>query len=490
MAAKAYRFAAMLSSVPELTAEFVGTFLLVFTVGCNVLCETGTFAGVSIACVLMVTIYAFGKISGANFNPAVSFGLGLSKYCGGSGMEWQKVAEYCATQILAGCCAAGCYTVLFGKSFALGPGKGFNLLDAAGAEFLYTMMLVFVVMNVAVSKKLTAGGGNDFYGLAIGFVIIAGAYGAGAISGGCFNPAVSIAINVSSAVSFLHALLVGTVYVAAELSAAAFAVWWFKILRPGDYPEFEAYLQQYDRDHDRDPAVRQQGRIYSAETTGTCFLVITVGLNVLAGSPAGPFSIAACLMSMIYALGDISGAHFNPAVSLAIFISGKLKLPGCAEMGSKELGLRFLYQILGCIIAGGVFTSHHKFQTFPLGPKPGYNWVSVAVAEIVFTMVLCMVVLSVAVSNKTASKQMFGLAIGSCVTVGGFAIGGISGGSLNPAVSFAIGFTDTCGAATSQSGKNALFYIVFEFIGAALAAGLISVTHNDPSTKAEEKSTA
>merc|ERR1712232_515786 len=59
----------------------------------------------------------------------------------------------------------------------------------------------------------------------------------------------------------------------------------------------------------------------TSEFLGTFFLVLTVGLNILGGSPAGAFSIAAALMCMIFALGDVSGAHFNPAVTFAILLS-------------------------------------------------------------------------------------------------------------------------------------------------------------------------
>merc|ERR1740127_320502 len=95
-------------------------------------------------------------------------------------------------------------------------------------------------------------------------------------------------------------------------------------------------------------------------------------------------------------------------------------------------------QIAGGVLAAFTYTLIHKGKSFPLGPQPGYKWGQVAVAEIIFTFVLCYVVLCTAVSDKTKAPHMFGLAIGSCVTVGGFAIGSISGGSLNPAVSFGI----------------------------------------------------
>merc|ERR550537_545671 len=99
-------------------------------------------------------------------------------------------------QIIAGITAGLSYGALFWNVFNLAPAKGFGWWEALLAEVLYTFMLCFVVLNVATAKK---NEGNQFYGLAIGFVIIAGAYGAGAISGGCFNPAVALGIDVSSA---------------------------------------------------------------------------------------------------------------------------------------------------------------------------------------------------------------------------------------------------------------------------------------------------
>ena len=84
------------SMIAKCAAEFVGTFLLIFTVGCNVLGGSGTWAGVSIASVLMVAIYSLGGISGGNFNPAVSVTLGISKAMGGPGMDWKIVIRRAA----------------------------------------------------------------------------------------------------------------------------------------------------------------------------------------------------------------------------------------------------------------------------------------------------------------------------------------------------------------------------------------------------------
>jgi len=428
-------------------AEFVGTFLLVFTVGCNVLGKTPVWAGVSIASVLMVSIYALGKVSGGHFNPAVSVSLGISKSMGGPGEPWKTVGIYCAVQIVAGIVAAFSYAILFWNAFNLGPSKGFGGLSAGLCETLYTFMLCFVVLNVAAARKYSENEGNQWYGLAIGFVIVAGAYGAGAVSGGCFNPAVAIGIDTSSAgLGFGWCLA----YTAFELLGAALAAVAFKFVRPEDFGPPDNTLRA----------------ALLSEFLGTFMLVLTVGLNVLGNSPAGAFSIAASLMCMIYAVGDVSGANFNPAVTLAIFAS---KMD--PDLTAKKALYYVLAQLVGGYCAACTYVLIYQGKSFPLGPQPGYKYGQVAVAEIVFTFVLCYVVLAVAVSRQAKSESMFGLAIGSCVTVGGFAIGSISGGSLNPAVSVAI--------AASGGGllHHALPYCAFECIGAGLAAGIAMATH-------------
>merc|ERR1719401_3403548 len=200
-----------------------------------------------------------------------------------------------------------------------------------------------------------------------------------------------------------------------------------------------------------------------SEFLGTYILVLTVGLNVLGKSPAGAFSIAASLMSMIYALGDVSGANFNPAVTLAILVFDSTTMP------VKKAASYVIVQIVGGIAAAFTYVAIYSGQSVPLGPGSGYNLGQAAVAEIIFTMVLCLVVLCVAVSSTTHDGTMFGFAIGSCIIVGGFAIGGISGGSFNPAVSFGLGVS-------SMSILNAVWYSCFELVGALVAALIAKIT--------------
>ncbi|CAK9028334.1 unnamed protein product [Durusdinium trenchii] len=441
----------------KLVAEFVGTFLLTFTVGCNVLAGNATWGGVSIACLLMVAVYSLGPISGACLNPAVSLALGISKAMGGSGLDWIQVGLYTSVQLGAGIAAAVSYALLYGQSFNLAPAEGFGWLNAGLCEMLYTFMLCFVVLNVAVAKKnLTES--NQFFGLAIGLVIIAGAYGAGAVSGGCFNPAVAVGIDVSSVfLGFGWSVL----YIVFEIFGAALAVLAFKMVRPEDFHE------------DKSPKTE-----LVSEFLGTFMLVLTIGLNVLGKSKAGAFSIAAALTAMIYALGDVSGAHFNPAVTVAILQSGR-----CPELSPAKAGLYIAAQITGGLVAAGTYAFIYVGQSFPLGPVGNSTWGQVVVAELIFTFLLSFVVLSVAVSKQTKSSNMFGFLIGSCVTVGGFAVGGISGGSLNPAVSIGL-----AGVSILNGGVflPALAYSAVEIVGGLIAAGVFKVTH-EIDTTAEEK---
>merc|ERR1719197_921375 len=113
--------------------------------------------------------------------------------------------------------------------------------------------------------------------------------------------------------------------------------------------------------------------------------------------------------------------------------------------------------------------NNEKFDLKPPTSKYG----QIIVAEFVYTFVLCFVVLSVA-TVKSPLSQYFGFAIGSCVTVGGVAIGNVSGGSLNPAVSTGISAARIIGGGHFY---NCLIYSAAEIAGAGVAAGVFMVTH-------------
>jgi len=184
----------------KLIVEFIGTFFLVLTIG-QVVIEpgAGALAPLAIAGALMVMIYAGGHISGAHYNPAVS----LAVLIRGKTTVTEMVG-YWAAQV-AGAIVAAIVVGMFKDTgvVAMAPDIGNALL----AEFLFTFALAYVVLNVATTKG-TAG--NSYYGLAIAFTVLAGAFAVGGISGGAFNPAVAIGLTVMglSEMSFLWVFLV------------------------------------------------------------------------------------------------------------------------------------------------------------------------------------------------------------------------------------------------------------------------------------------
>lgn len=438
------------SNVDKYVSEFLGTFLLVLTVGCNVLGGQAMWGATSIACALMVAIYALGAVSGAHFNPAVTVAIALSNKMEGG---WPRAGIYMAAQVLGGLLGAIGAFAMYGNSFNLEPQGQFGLKEAALAEILYTFMLCFVVLNTACNK---ASDGNQYFGLAIGFVIVAGGYAVGGVSGGALNPAVALGIDLASVLK--HGFGYSLWYVIFELVGAALAAAFFRVVRAEEFGGVKA----------------SAAAKLTSEFLGTYFLVLTVGLNVLAGNKAAAYSIAASLMCMIYALGNVSGAHFNPAVTFAILLSGRNKVQGV-----QEALMYMLVQLIGGIVAGFTYFGIYG-TTFGLAPAGDHSWAAAGVAEAIFTAVLCFVVLNVA-TTKVPSKDMFGLAIGACVTVGGFAIGGISGGSLNPAVSVGI---DTAHAIASHATwSNSLAYTGFELFGGATAAATFYATRPSEYTK-------
>ncbi len=170
----------------KLTMEFIGTFFLVFTVGMTVIEPgAGAMAPLAIGSVLMVMVYAGGHISGGHYNPAVTLAVLVR-----GKTTTAEAAGYWVTQIVAGVVAA--LAVGFLKAGATVAPMDHNVMASLVAEFLFTFALCFVVLSSATAK---ATEGNSYYGLAIGFTVLVGAYAVGGISGGAFNPAVAFGIS-------------------------------------------------------------------------------------------------------------------------------------------------------------------------------------------------------------------------------------------------------------------------------------------------------
>ena len=203
--------------------EFIGTFFLVLTVCMTVLGGAGSFAPIAIGSILMVMIFAGGHISGGHYNPAVTLGVFMR-----GKMPAADVLPYMVAQILAGVVAPLVAAVMLGSmDVPAVETTRLNVVPSLIAELLGTFALVYVVLNVATAKGTE---GNSFYGLAIGFTVLACAYALGGVSGGAFNPAVATGISVAEIKDFSDIW----VYLVANLGAGALAALVFNFVNGRD----------------------------------------------------------------------------------------------------------------------------------------------------------------------------------------------------------------------------------------------------------------
>jgi aquaporin Z len=201
--------------------EGIGTFFLVLVVGLTVIAPgAGMMAPLAIGATLMVMVYAGGHISGGHYNPAVTLAVWLRGKC-----PAKDVPAYMGAQ-LAGAVLAAVAAGWLRQDSTVTPMEP-AVLPALLAELLFTFALAFVVLNVATAKK-TAG--NSYFGLAIGFTVTAGAYAAGSISGGAFNPAVAVGLTLLG----LSAAGDLWIFLAANLAGGALAALAFRAVNPRD----------------------------------------------------------------------------------------------------------------------------------------------------------------------------------------------------------------------------------------------------------------
>ncbi|MGB1252707.1 MAG: MIP/aquaporin family protein [Candidatus Promineifilaceae bacterium] len=209
---------------------------------------------------------------------------------------------------------------------------------------------------------------------------------------------------------------------------------------------------------------------YLTEFIGTFFLVLSISLAVSTGQPLAGLAIGGTLMVMIYMGGHISGAHYNPAVTVAVFLRGAMPASDIVPyMGAQILG--------GTIAAvvGGVITGN----TEVIAPSADYGVAAWLLVEILYTFALATVVLNVATVNKTgvSNNSYYGLAIGFTVVAAAIAGGGISGGAYNPAVGIGLTLGDLFSGGNTIA--NVWLYIVGPLIGGGLAGVVFKIMNAD-----------
>ncbi|PCJ84327.1 MAG: porin [Flavobacteriales bacterium] len=201
---------------------------------------------------------------------------------------------------------------------------------------------------------------------------------------------------------------------------------------------------------------------YLTELIGTFFLVLVIGLT------GNPIAIGCILMVMVYMGGHISGAHYNPAVTLAILIRKKID--------GKEAGMYMLFQVIGAALAALSFYLING-STFAPAPNAEINVLKPLFVEIVFTFALASVVLNVATHSKTEGNSFYGLAIGFTVLAAAFAGGSISGGAYNPAVGLGPILIDACFGGGSMG--NLWLYLAGPLVGGAMAGIVFKIVNPD-----------
>jgi aquaporin Z len=211
-------------------------------------------------------------------------------------------------------------------------------------------------------------------------------------------------------------------------------------------------------------------RNYLTEFIGTFFLVLTVGLTVLGESPMAPLAIGASLMVMVYMGGHVSGGHYNPAVSLAVLLRGKMASTG-------EFVGYVVSQCLGAI-AAALAVMAILGRTFAPAPAADASVGGALLVELLYTFALALVVLNSAASAKTHGNSFYGLAIGFTIVVAAFAGGPVSGGAFNPAVG--IGPILMHAFAGEGGFGNLWLYIVGPLLGGALAAVVFGLQEREP----------
>ncbi len=175
---------------PKLLTELVGTFAFLSVIALSK--PIGPLAPLAIGTALMVVVYMGGHISGGHYNPAVSFGVWLRRK-----IDLVTLLTYWLAQLVGAVLAFIFGYIVSGHTPGIAPAHSATWIQALAVETAFTGLLVLTVLNVAATR---ATEGNSYFGLAIGFAIVVGAFAGGPISGGAFNPAIGFGATFGKAV--------------------------------------------------------------------------------------------------------------------------------------------------------------------------------------------------------------------------------------------------------------------------------------------------
>ena len=486
----------------RILAEGLGTFVLCFAIilssetldsGSN----APTFEAVGYT--LAALIYGLDHIA-SHFNPAVTLGA----YLQGS-VSLQLALSFVASQTVGGVLGG-----VLGNLMRATPVPSFNPAPgsygkAFAVEAIYTGALVLVMQATGLYKN--AAEPNSFFGVSVGFTVAAGAATVSRISGGCFNPAVGMAIDFATLSRdpstfqdiwlYWLAPAVGAV-VATIFSRAMHGIEHAQWAVPGWFCRCRCLCLRPSAEEDAEDGVGPEsddGRmpliLPCAEFVGTYFVTLTSTLQSY--GPAKALTVGMMLTSMVYALDHVCGADFNPAVTLGVSLRmgrlfkdrGRILTVFLAQFGGA-----FAASLTTFVLNGGVGGSGVQF------PAPNGNtgaagavffeaaWTAFLVYTVCAVMTDTMDKNSTTVARRGHSRSYHGLAIGF-VLVGGIFCAGKSGAGSGGVFNPALGLATAVIGEHNGSIRDVWIYLAGPFAGSVLGASVFTILHLDRSISLE-----
>jgi len=430
--------------------EFIGTFFLSQLVASKYVFAIDGSQPIALGLGYVGILYATFPISGGQLNPAVTCGLLYRRK-----LSLREGLCCIVAQLLGGIFAGLVSYAIFNSNWDnVGYpeiSEGFHASNAFVAEILESFLLVTVYMNATTTK---AQEGKSFYGVAVGFVVLSTALLEATQRSTCNNSAVAMLALLQGSYKDLW------VYFCAPLIGSLFACLAFPILNPAE------------DQHDISTAAKRLASLLT-EFIGTFYLSYTVGMSVNAASFSNGFcAIGMMVASLIYMGAAISGAQYNPAVSLAIFIRRRWSSSSRAPtMKVVDLVMYSIVQVLasfaGALVAGYVNQDVGGITTFKVNTDH-YTLFAGVVVEALYSFLLCFTVLMSGTLRYVQGNSYYGMACGFVVTAGIAAVSNISGGVFNPALGVSLPII------AMKHVKDIWVYVVGPYFGAVVAALVVN----------------
>ena len=348
----------------KLICEFLGTTAIVFIYGvAGSAGVTGDFA-ITIGATVTAITYAGGHLTGGLYNPALTVATAIR-----GKIDFGLCCAYIAIQLCAGLLGAlssMCLKYTEATGFIGHPVVGKDVSDGSAclAEIVVTFALCHTFLHVATTVTQA---NNSYYGLATGLTVLSGTISVGGVSGACFNPAVAMLTLVHKWQMWSQAD-----FASFETIETGADKVWIHVLGPlvGAIFAGVLFLATHPRELDGQPAVcpgsikpREAAAPLLIEFMGTFFIAFTYACATVAAPQLGQlaaFSVGCMAASQIYAGGVTSGAHYNPAITLAVLVRRKLVEYHSSGSRLKQrlvtpLALMFMaVQSVAALCAGGV----------------------------------------------------------------------------------------------------------------------------------------